>query len=129
MPHFEIHVVDVAAAQRFYSGLLGWSFAAMPGGQEVGYHLITAPGIGGQGPLTGGMMRRIGAAPDAGAPVRGATLTFEVSDCDERYAWALTHGGAQALPPTDYPGIGRCAYVEDGHGNILGLIAPTKEGQ
>ena len=26
--------------------------------------------------------------------------------------------------PTDYPGIGRCAYVEDGQGNVVGMITP-----
>ena len=51
-------------------------------------------------------------------------MTFEVADCDERYEWALSNGGAEALPPQDYPGIGRCAYVEDGQGNVVGLIKP-----
>ena len=73
---------------------------------------------------TGGVMKRIGAAPEPGSPVRGGTMTFEVADCDERYAWALANGGAEALPPQDYPGIGRCAYVEDGQGNVVGMITP-----
>ena len=43
--------------------------------------------------------------------------------------WALANGGAEALPPEDYPGIGRCAYVEDGEGNIVGMITPTEGDQ
>ena len=70
-----------------------------------------------------------GEAPEPGSPVRGGTMTFEVGDCDERYNWALDNGGAEALPPQDYPGIGRCAYVEDGEGNIVGMITPAEEGQ
>ncbi|WP_425045446.1 VOC family protein [Primorskyibacter sp. S87] len=125
MPHFEIHVSNPAEARQFYAGLLGWRFEPMPGGEDVEYNLIEGNQIGQDSPLTGGMMRRLGSAPDPGSPVRGGTMTFEVEDCDASYAWALENGGAEALPPTDYPGIGRCAYVEDGHGNIVGLITPA----
>ncbi len=127
MPHFEIHARDVEEAKVFYTGLFGWSFASMPGGEDVEYHLIEGSDIGLGQTLTGGLMRRLDAAPAAGSPVRGGTMTFEVADCDERYAWALAHGGSEALPPTDYPGIGRCAYVEDGQGNIVGMITPATE--
>lgn len=122
MPHFEIHASDVEAAKAFYNGLFGWNFEPMPGGEDIEYHLIEGDEIGMAKGMTGGLMRRMGEAPAAGAPVRGGTMTFEVPDCDERYKWALDHGGAEALPPDDYPGIGRCAYVEDGQGNIVGMI-------
>lgn len=124
MAHFEIHVTDGAAARAFYAGLFGWDFTPMPGAEEVDYHLVSAPGISPEGPLSCGMMRRSGDAPAPGGPVRGGTMTFEVADCDASYAWALENGGAEALPPTDYPGIGRAAYVEDGQGNIVGMITP-----
>ena len=124
MPHFEIHAADVDAAKAFYSNLFGWSFSPMAGAEEVGYHLIDGDEIGlGKG-LTGGVTRRMGETPEKGSPIRGGTMTFEVSDCDERYAWALANGGSEALPPTDYPGIGRAAYVEDGQGNVVGMITP-----
>ncbi|MEM1298176.1 MAG: VOC family protein [Pseudomonadota bacterium] len=129
MPHFEIHATDVGRAMDFYTGLFGWSFSPMAGAEEVEYHLIGGPGIGGHADLTAGIMRRMTDAPAAGSPVRGGTMTFEVGDCDERYAWALANGGAEALPPMDYPDIGRCAYVEDGQGNIVGMIAPVAGGQ
>ena len=124
MPHFEIHAADINAAKAFYNGLLGWDFTPMSGAEDVEYHLINGDQIGGDHALTGGLMRRMGAAPAPGAPVRGGTMTFAVDDCDERYNWALANGGSEALPPTDYPGIGRCAYVEDGQGNIVGMITP-----
>ena len=122
MAHFEIHAADVEAAKTFYSGLFGWGFAPMPGGEESAYHLASGGGLSADGPLSVGLMRRAGAAPAPGDPIRGGTMTFEVGDCDERYGWALSHGGAEALPPEDYPGVGRCAYVEDGQGNVVGMI-------
>ncbi|MFA3917861.1 VOC family protein [Ruegeria hyattellae] len=128
MPHFEIHASDVEQAKAFYAGLFGWNFTPMPGGEDVGYHLIEGDQIGSDKLLTGGLMLRMGDAPVAGSPVRGGTMTYEVGDCDARYAWALANGGAEALPPTDFPGIGRCAYVEDGQGNIVGMITPAPEG-
>ena len=124
MAHFEIHVEDVSRAKAFYGGLFGWTFDPMPGGEPVEYTLIE----GSQFPdgLSGAFMRRMGETPASGAPVRGGTMTFEVADCDERYAWALANGGAEALPPADYPGVGRAAYVEDGEGNIVGFVTPEE---
>ena len=126
MPHFEVHATDVDAAKAFYTGLFGWTFAPMPGGEEMGYHLIEGADIGLEKGVSGGLMRRMGGVPAPGSPIRGGTMTFEVADCDERYAWALQNGGAEALPPTDYSGIGRCAYVEDGQGNVVGMITPAE---
>ena len=126
MPHFEIHVNDTQQARDFYAGMFGWTFSPMKGAGDLEYYLIDGDQIGMGRDLTGGMMQRIGAAPADGAPVRGGTMVFEVADCDERYAWALAHGGAEALPPTDYAGIGRAAYVEDGQGNIVGMITPAE---
>ena len=124
MPHFEIHASDVEPAKTFYSGLFGWTFSPMPGGEDMDYHLIEGSDIGLEKGVSGGLMRRLGDTPSQGSPIRGGTMTFEVGNCDERYAWALANGGGEALPPEDYPGIGRCAYVEDGQGNVVGMIEP-----
>lgn len=125
MAHFEIHASDVEAAKTFYHGLFGWSFTPMPGGEDMQYQLIEGSEIGMDQGLTAGLMARMGPPPAAGSPVRGGTMTFEVTDCDQSYNWAASNGGKEALPPTDYPGIGRCAYVEDGQGNIVGMINPA----
>ena len=127
MPHFEIHAADVEAAKEFYAGLFGLTFTPMEGAEDVEYHLIEGGGISMEGPLTAGIMKRMGDAPADNSPIRGGTMTFDVDDCDERYEWALANGGAEALPPMDYPGIGRCAYVEDGQGNVVGMIK-SEEG-
>ena len=127
MPHFEIHAADVDAAKSFYGGLFGWRFEPMKGGEAARYHLIEGRDIGKKTGVTAGIMARMGDAPAAGSAIRGGTMTFAVDDCDASYAWALKNGGAEALPPEDYPGVGRCAYVEDGQGNVVGMIT-SKEG-
>ena len=125
MPHFEIHAADIEAAKAFYNGLFGWSFEPLSGYEEMGYQWIEGDEIGVDHELSGGMMRRMGDAPAPGSAVRGGTMTFRVKDCDSSYDWALANGGSEALPPSDYPGVGRVAYVEDGQGNIVGIMSPT----
>ena len=125
--HFEIHVEDIGRAKAFYAGLFGWSFHAMQGAEDVGYHLIDGNHFNSSENLSGGIMLRVGQKPEGGSPIRGGTMTFQVDDCDASYAWALANGGGEALSPEDYPEVGRCAYVEDGEGNIVGMISQDKE--
>lgn len=128
MPHFEIHATDVTAAKAFYSGLFGWTFTPMEGAEDVQYQLIEGDRIGMNKGLSGGLMARMGDTPEPGSPIRGGTMTFEVADCDDRYAWALANGGSEALPPMDYDGIGRSACVEDGQGNVVCFLTPAEGG-
>jgi len=124
MPHFEIYVSDVEAAKVYYTGLFGWTYTPMEGAEDWDYNLIGGSDVGMDKGCTAGLSRRPDTAHPAGTAIRGGTMTFEVDDCDAKYAWALANGGAEALPPMDYPGIGRCAYVEDGFGNVVGMITP-----
>ena len=39
----------------------------------------------------------------------------------------LEIGGEEAMPPTDLNGFGRLAYIEDGQGNIIGLMTRAEE--
>ncbi|MEE9453975.1 MAG: VOC family protein [Paracoccaceae bacterium] len=127
MIHFEIFVTDMTAAQIFYGHLFGWSFEKMSGGEDANYHLIISDALAGH--MTGGMLARNTQMPKPGSGVRGSCLTIAVAKVDALYDWALSNGGAEALPPTDYPGIGRVAYIEDGQGNIVGMISPTEDGE
>ncbi|MCK0166879.1 hypothetical protein MWU52_04875 [Jannaschia sp. S6380] len=125
MPRFEIHAGDVAAAKAFYGGLFDWSFEPLQGASDdVEYYVISGGGLSSSGGLSGGLLKRPGPDPAPGGPIRGSTMTFEIEDCDASYAWALKNGGGQALPPMGYPDIGRVAYVEDGQGNVVGMVTP-----
>lgn len=125
MAHFEIHASNVERAKAFYAGLFGWTYEPMPGGEPVEYTLIEGANI--PDGLTAAMMRRMDEKPASGSPIRGGTMCFIVDDCDDRYAWALANGGSEALPPADYPNVGRAAYVEDGEGNVVGFVTPSGE--
>lgn len=124
--HFEIYVNDVERAKAFYTGLFGWSFTPMPELEVVEYQMISGRHFNDH--LTAAMLRRPDQSHPPGSGVRGGTMRFEVEDCEERYAWALANGGAEALPPTDFAGVGRLAFVEDGEGNIVAMLtAPAGE--
>lgn len=126
MARFEIYVNDVARAKTYYGGLFGWTFTPLEGFESAEYQVINGKHFGDH--LGGGMMRRPDQSHAPGSAVRGGTMSFDVDDCDASFAWALDNGGSPAMPPMDFPGIGRCAYVEDGEGNIVGLITPSSEG-
>jgi len=119
--HFEYHVSDTKRARDFYTGLFGWTYQSMPQGD---YHLVVGEGIGIGQPVSGALTSRNAPAPQRGSGPRGAVLTFTVADVDVTYKKALATGGAEAMPPTDFEGIGRLAYCEDGEGNIFGIIQP-----
>ena len=124
---FEIFVDDMGAAQAFYTHLFGWTFQADESNadlQSVNYHYVQGPKTIPKGVVIR-MMTRPDYSPTPGGPARGGVMTFHVDDTDNAYTWALENGGGEALPPTNYPGVGRLAYVEDGHGNIVGLLTPT----
>lgn len=121
--HFEYHVSDTARARKFYGNLLGWTFRSMP---QSDYHLVIGEGIGPGLALSGALTARNAPEPAAGSGPRGAALVFGVKDVDAAYAKALATGGAEAMPPTDFEGVGRIAYCEDGEGNIFGMIQPPE---
>ena len=119
--HFEYHVSDTKWARDFYTGLFGWTYQSMPQGD---YHLVVGEGIGIGQPVSGALTLRNAPVPQPGSGPRGAVLTFTVADVDATYKKALATGGAEAMPPTDFEGIGRLAYCEDDEGNIFGIIQP-----
>lgn len=52
-------------------------------------------------------------------------LLDRADDVDGLMRRAVELGGTEALPATDWPGIGRGGYLLDPDGNIFGLISPV----
>jgi uncharacterized protein len=129
--HFEIHASEPRTLIDFYSNLLGWRFEQFNGGDQPYWVIDTGegaignttaqPGLG----INGGLTRRNGPRPQAGAAVNGCNIVVGVEDVDELMRRGVELGGTEALPAADWAGIGRGGYLIDPDGNIFGLISPV----
>ena len=79
------------------------------------------PGMG----INGGLTQREGPAPEIGAPVTGCNVVVGVDDVDGLMRRGIELGGTEALPATDWPGIGRGGYLLDPDHNVFGLLSPV----
>lgn len=111
----ELLTKDAAAAQAFYSALLGWEFIA----DENGYILIQN-----RGRNNGAMMQMdasFGDMPSVWQPY------FTVADIDASIVKAAESGATIIIPKTEAPGAGHFAYLSDpagAHFYIIQLIQP-----
>ena len=129
--HFEIHASEPQRLIEFYSELLGWRFEPYGSGDQPYWVIDTGegaignmdgqPGLG----INGGLTQRQGPGPEPGAPVNGCNVVVGVDDVDALMRRAVDLGGTEALPATDWPGIGRGGYLLDPDGNIFGLLSPV----
>jgi uncharacterized protein len=129
--HFEIHASEPQRLIDFYGALFGWTFQSYGGGDQPYWVIDTGegaignttaqPGLG----INGGLTMRGGPRPEIGAPVNGCNIVVGVDDVDGLMARGIELGGTEALPASDFPGIGRGGYLIDPDGNVFGLISPV----
>jgi predicted enzyme related to lactoylglutathione lyase len=106
--HIEFPADDVERAKRFYGAVAGWEFNEMDG--MPGFHLFrTSPEAG------GGLGKR---GESVGDVVR---VYIDVDDLEAAVAAATANGGTVITPPSDIPGQGRYAVINDPEGNEIGL--------
>jgi predicted enzyme related to lactoylglutathione lyase len=105
---------DVAAAQRFYGGLLGWEFerATHPRGGD--YTLIS---VGGH--YLGGMVQL---DDRADADYSRWLPYLSVADVDSAVRSTESAGGAAVVRPLELGNLGRAAAITDPQGAVLGLV-------
>jgi hypothetical protein len=129
--HFEIHASDPQNLIDYYSELLGWTFEQYGGGEQPYWVIDTGEGAIGNAAgraglgINGGLTQRGGPRPEVGAAVNGCNIVVGVEDVDGLMRRGIELGGTEALPATDYPGIGRGGYLIDPDGNVFGLISPV----
>jgi uncharacterized protein len=110
----ELLTSDVAAAQAFYSDVMGWT-CAPSGLADRDYRLFSYDGHG-----AGGLMLLPEAAKAQGA--RPSWIGYvATADVDADSAKILAAGGKVYRPAETLPGIGRFAVVADPQGAVFAL--------
>ncbi len=112
----ELDTPNVAAAKKFYSGMLGWK--TQPFGKGGDYSLFKK----GKDPV-GGLMK----CPKPGMPAQW--VPYVVVDDVDATAQKATQLKAKVMsPPFDVPDVGRIAVLLDPQGAVIGIFKP-KQGQ
>jgi uncharacterized protein len=118
---YELLTRDADAAERFYGAVIGWQTRPAVGSNQD-YRVF---GIGGAD--IGGVMALSETAACAG--MRPGWMGYiGVRDVDAAAAGVVEAGGAQHMPPTDIPGVGRFAMLADPQGVAFYAMRGTMEG-
>ncbi len=107
---------DVPAVKRFYAGLFGWTFEALPGTDR--YTVIHH-----NGRMMGGIVfsnRKID-----GRPISQWLSLLSVEDVDRAVSLVQRGGGALLGGPRDIDDRGRLAVVKDPQGALFGFVRTT----
>lgn len=113
----ELMTHDAEAAKRFYGGVLGWTFEAMP--MPDGTYWIAKMGdkpVGGMFPMSGPHFDRV---PEHWVPY------IAVDDVDARLKKAIAAGAVAMREPFEVPGVGRIAIIKDPSGAVSGWMTPA----
>ena len=111
----ELVTPDLAAAERFYGGLFGWTFRTSGTGRAAFTQASSA------GQVVAGLIQRD--LPQGRSP---AWLTcLATTDVDATDATALQHGAKMLYGPYDVAAIGRESVLADPQGAVFGLLAAT----
>ncbi len=108
---------DLAAAKKFYSGLLGWTFRDIHFG-KADYAVASLDGR-----PVGGLVQRL---VPPGEQRRPAWLAFiAVRDVDAAKQTALSHGAKIVYEPRTFPERGRQAVFSDPEGAVFAVLASS----
>jgi predicted enzyme related to lactoylglutathione lyase len=108
---------DLAAAEKFYGGLFGWTFQRIRAGSSD-YAVAMLDGR----PIGGMMQKPI----PSGEQHQSAWLTFlAVSDVDVVKRTALAHGAKVLADSRSYPMRGRQSVLSDPEGAVFAILASS----
>lgn len=118
---YELLTSDAEAAARFYGAVIGWQ-ARPAEGSDRSYSIF---GTGGTD--VAGLLTIPADAQRAG--MRPKWLGYVgVQDVDAMVAEIVQAGGAQHMPATDIPGVGRLAMLTDPQGVAFYVMRSAMEG-
>ena len=115
---YELHTPDADAAKKFYPRFTGWGTQAF----DKDYTMWTTNGV----PFAGifrltDEMRQQGVLPNW-------MLYVESANVDDTARTTASLGGKVVVPPTDIPGAGRFAVLQDPQGATFGVYKSTSPG-
>lgn len=114
----ELTTHDRDTARHFYGAVFGWELHTERFG-DSSYASWTRHGRR----VAGLVLMDEHWAPDVPADWM---VHFAVEDCDASAARAADLGGSVSVPPTDVPGVGRFAVVNDHHGAVFAVTTPAR---
>lgn len=117
----ELMTRDVDAARRYYEGLAGWTFSAMPMAEDT-YHLASRDGQ----PIAGIM--DLGKMPGMEQVPPHWFTYIAVEDVTAAVAATRSAGGKVMKDVFDVPDVGRIAIITDPTGAALGIMTPAVQG-
>lgn len=109
----EVATRDAQKAGEFYTQLFDWEAQT----QDMGGTPYTIFSKGGQ--MVGGMIQM---TPEWGDIPPHWMIYFAVDDCDAGVERAKSLGGQVPVPPSDIPGTGRFAVLQDPQGGVFSII-------
>lgn len=115
----ELLTRDVAAAQRFYAEVFGWSFEISHAGGESPYIVAFLDGR----PVAG--IYDISAARFDGMPAHWFAY-IAADDADDALADAVAAGAKPIREVFEVPDIGRIALLTDPTGAAIGFFEPAE---
>ena len=115
--YFDLTVIDVEQAMRFFSEVLGWKFERFP--MPYPYFRIQA-GAETEGGIDGGIGAVADAPAAAGLPM--TQVTIPVEDLDAILRKVVASGGRIVEPRTEIPGVGWYATCAEPGGLKFGLM-------
>jgi predicted enzyme related to lactoylglutathione lyase len=108
---------DLAAAEKFYGGLFGWTFQSVHAG-DVNYAVVMLDGR----PI-GGIVEK---AIPTGQHQQSAWLTFlATNNVDDTKKLAVSHGAKVLADIKSYPMRGRQCVLSDPEGAVFALLASS----
>ena len=114
----ELMARDIAAAKKFYSDTIGWTYDGMPmpGGQTYWVAKMGDQPVAGLFDISG---------PDYKAVPDGWMPYLAVDDVDARTEKAVAAGARVMKPAFDVPGVGRIVILMEPGGAGVGWITPA----
>ena len=114
----ELVTPDIAAAERFYTGLFGWTYQNVQAGGTTYAEAYLVDGR----PVAGLIQRNV----PAGQHRQPAWLAFFASrDVDATKANAVQHGARVLFEPHDIPNRGRQAVFADPQGAVFAVLSSS----